>query len=131
MKIVTGDEAYVHIFEPQRKMDDKKWARRNARRPVIAKRTLSGKKVMLVLFFDIIGHIVQASVPRGRPVARTFYKRRILEKFYKYLKKCRPKTGLRGHDNAPAHTSSVVTCFFTRKKVTVLSHPPLIVRPGI
>ena len=91
MNIVTGDEAFVHIFEPQRKMDNKIWATRNARIPVIAKRTLSGKKVMLAIFFDIIGHIVQASVPRGRPVARTFYKRRILEKFYKYLKKMSTK----------------------------------------
>ena len=81
MNIVTGDEAYVHIFEPQRKMDNKIWARRNTRGPVFAKMTLSGKKVMLALFFDINGHIVQASVPRGRPVAGTFYKRRIMEKF--------------------------------------------------
>ena len=65
MIIVTGDEAYVHIFDPQRKMDDKISATRNARRPVIAKRTLRGKKVMLALFFDSNGHIVQASVPRG------------------------------------------------------------------
>ena len=65
MNIVTGDEAYAHIFEPQRKMENKIWARRNARKPVIAKMTLSGKKVMLALFFDINGHIVQASVPRG------------------------------------------------------------------
>ena len=73
MNIVTGDEAYVYIFEPQRKMDNKILATRNAWRPVIAKMTLSGKKVMLVLFFDINGHIVQASVPRGQPVAGTFY----------------------------------------------------------
>ena len=82
---MTGDEAYVHIFKPQRKMDNKIRATRNARGPVIAKMALSGKKVMLALFFDINGHIVQASVPRGRPVTRTFYKRRILGKFYKYL----------------------------------------------
>ena len=86
MNIVTGDEAYVHIFEPQRKMDNKIWATRNACRPVNAKMTLGVKKVMLALFFDINGYIVQASVPRGRPVAGTFYKRRILGKFYKYLK---------------------------------------------
>ena len=78
MNIVTSDEAYVHIFEPQKKMDNKIWATSNARRPVIAKMTLSCKKVMLALFFDINGHIVQASVPRGRPVARTFYKGSIL-----------------------------------------------------
>ena len=64
MNIVTGDEAYVHIFEPQRKMDNKIWATRNACRPVVAKMALSGKKVMLALFFDINGHIAQASVPK-------------------------------------------------------------------
>ena len=93
MNIVTGDEAYVHIFEPQRKMDNKISATRNARRPVIAKMTLSGKKVMLALFFDSNGDIVQASVPRGRPVAETFYKRRKLGKFYKYLKKVDQRQG--------------------------------------
>ena len=65
-------------------MDNKIWATRNARTPVIAKMTLSGKKVMLALFFDINGHMVQASVPRGPQVAGTFYKHRILGKFYKY-----------------------------------------------
>ena len=91
MNIVTSDEAYVYIFEPQRKMDKKICGTRNYRRPVIAKRTLRGKKVMLALFFDIKGYIVQASGPRGRPVAGTFYKYRILGKFYKYLKKMSTK----------------------------------------
>ena len=61
MNIVTGDEAYVNIFEPQRKMDNKIWTTRNAWSPVIAKWTLSGKKVMLVLFFDMNGHIRSSS----------------------------------------------------------------------
>ena len=39
------------IFEPQRKIDNKIWATRNARRPVISKRTISVKKVMLAIFF--------------------------------------------------------------------------------
>ena len=65
MNIVTGDEAYVHIFEPQRKMDNKIWATRSDRRPVIAKMTLSGEKVMLALFFNIKRLVVQASVPWG------------------------------------------------------------------
>ena len=85
MNIATGDEAYVHIFEPKRKIDNKIWATRKARRPVIAKNALNGKKVMLALFFDTNGHIVQASVARGRPVAVTFCNRRILGKFYKKI----------------------------------------------
>ena len=127
MNIVTGDETYVHIFEPQRKLDNKILITRNAHRSVIAKRTLSVKKVMLAVFFDITWHIVQASVTRGRPVAGTFYKRSMQGKLNKYLKKCQPKTGLRRacllHDNAPPHTSSVVTDFWETRKVTVLSHP--------
>ena len=47
MNIVASDEAYFHIFEPQRKMDNKIWATRNDRRPVIDKRTLSCQNVML------------------------------------------------------------------------------------
>ena len=93
MNIVTCDEAYVHIFEPKRKMDNKIWDKKNARWPVFAKMTLSGKKVMLVLFFDINGHIVQASVRMGRQVTGTFYKRRILGKFYEYLKNVDQRQG--------------------------------------
>ena len=77
MNIVTGDETWVYIFEPQRKMD-KIRATRNIRRTVIAKRTLSFKKVMLAVFFDINGPIVQVSVPKGRTMTGLFYKRRKL-----------------------------------------------------
>ena len=118
------------FFEPQRKIDNKIWATRNARRPVIAKRTNSVKKVMLAVFFDINGPIVQISVPRGRTVTGTFYKRKLLGKLNKCFEKRRPKTGLHVggvrllYDNAPAHTSSIVIDYFETKKVTVLPHPP-------
>ena len=72
VNIVTGDETWVHCFEPQRKIDNKIWATRNARRPVIAKMTISVKKAMLTVFFDINGPIIQISVPRGRTVTGTF-----------------------------------------------------------
>ena len=65
------------------------------RRPVIAKRAISVKKVMLAVFFDINGPIVQISVPRGRTLTGTFYKRKILRKLNKCFEKRRPKTGLR------------------------------------
>ena len=110
-------------------VDNKIWATRNARKPVIAKRRMSVKKVMLAVFFDINGRMIQISIHRGRPVTGKFYKRRILGKLNKYFEKRRPKTGLRGvrlpHDRAPAHTSRVVTDFFLEtEKVKVLPHPP-------
>ena len=108
------------FFEPQRKICNKIWATRNARRQLIAKRTISFKKVVLAVFFDINGPVVQVSVPKGRTVTGAFHKHRILGKLNKYFEKRRPKTGLKGirllHDNAAAHTSRVVTDFWTRKK---------------
>ena len=50
----------------------------------------------------------------------TFYKRQILGKLKKCFEKRRTKTGLRGvrlfHDNAPAHTSSIVIDYLETKK---------------
>ena len=43
------------FFLPQRKIDNKIWATRNARRPVIAKRTISVKKAMLAVFLTSTG----------------------------------------------------------------------------
>ena len=93
MNKVTGDETYVHIFEPQRKMDNKIWTTRDAHRSVIAKRTLSVTKVLSAVFFDITGHIVQASVSRGHPVAGIFYKCRMHGKLNKCLKNVNQRQG--------------------------------------
>ena len=42
---VTGDETWVHYFEPIRKVSDKIWATKHSKRLIIAKRSLSAKKV--------------------------------------------------------------------------------------
>ena len=65
VNIVTGDETWVHFFEPQRKIDNKIWATRNARRPVIAKGQSVLRRLCWLYFFYINGPIVQISVPRG------------------------------------------------------------------
>ena len=133
MNKVTGDETYVHIFAKEI-MDNKIWTTKNAHRSVFVKRTLSAKKVMLAVFFDINGHVVLASVPRGRPVAGTFYQHRILGKLYKYLNNVDQRQCLEElvyyHDKALAHTSSVVTVFGNEKGDSAYPST-LIARPGI
>ena len=39
--VVTGDETWVHYFEPVRKVSNKIWATKHSKRPIIAKRSLS------------------------------------------------------------------------------------------
>lgn len=125
---VTGDETWVHFFEPQRKVNNKIWATKNARRPCIAKRLQSSKKVMYAIFFTPYATIAQVAVPKGRSVTGLTYKNCILKKVKKHFVKRRPKSGLKGvkllHDNAPCHKSKVVTDFLNKEKVKVLPHPP-------
>ena len=42
--IITGDETWVHFYEPKRKMQNKIWATKGGKRPCIAKRTMSIQK---------------------------------------------------------------------------------------
>ena len=39
--VVTGDETWVHFYEPQRKVRNKIWATKSTKRPCIARRTIS------------------------------------------------------------------------------------------
>ena len=43
-------ETWVHYFEPVRKVSNKIWATKHSKRPIIAKRSLSTKKVLYAIF---------------------------------------------------------------------------------
>ena len=49
--VVTGDENWIYYFEPVRKFSNKIWASKHSRRPIIAKRSLSARKVWYAIFF--------------------------------------------------------------------------------
>lgn len=101
---ITGDETWVHYFEPKSKQSNRVWASRNARRPVIAKRTQSVKKMMYVIVFTDKGPALQIPIPKGKSVTAKFYKNVVLKKLEKYFLKRRPCTGMKYinllHDNA-------------------------------
>ena len=96
--------------------------------PIIAKRSLSTKKVLYAIFFSGEGVAIKVLVKRGKSITGKYYKDVVLKKLKKYYQKRRPATGFKHvcllHDNAPAHTSAIVTAFLKKEKVTVLPHPP-------
>ena len=61
---VTGDETWVHYFEPVRKVRNKIWATKHTKRPKIAKRTLSAKKVLYAIFFSGEGVAIKVPVKK-------------------------------------------------------------------
>ena len=126
--VVTGDETWVHYFEPVRKVSNKIWATKHSKRPIIAKRSLSTKKVLYAIFFSGKGVAIKVPVKKGKSITRKYYKDIVLKKLKTYYQTRRPATGFKHvrllHDNAPAHTSAIVTAFLKKEKVTVLPHSP-------
>ena len=64
--VVTGDETWVHYFEPVRKVSNKIWATKHSKRPIIAKRSLSTKKVLYAIFFSGEGVAIKVPVKRAK-----------------------------------------------------------------
>ena len=125
--VATGDETWVHYFEPVRKVSNKIWATKHSKRPIIAKSSLSTKKVLYAIFSGE-GVPIKVPVKKGKSITGKYYKDVVLKKLKKYYQKRRPATGFKHvrllHDNAPAHIPAVVTAFLKKEKVTVLPHPP-------
>ena len=124
--VVTGDETWVHYFEPVRKVSNKIWATKHNKRPITAKHSLSTKKVLYAIFSGE-GVAIKVPVKKGKSITRKYYKDVVLKKLKMYYQKRCPVTGFKHvrllHDNAPAHTSAIVTAFLKKEKVTVLPHP--------
>ena len=78
--LLTDDETWVHMFEPQRRADNKQWKRKDQKRPCIAKRTISSKKMLYSIFFNSSGPVVLVPCPSGHIVTVRFYKNSVLKK---------------------------------------------------
>ena len=119
-KVITGDETWVHYFEPVRKVSNKIWATKHSKRPIIAKRSLSAMNVLYAIFFSCEGVAINVPVKKGKSITGKYYKDVVLKKLKKYYQKRRPTTGFKHvcllHDNAPAHTSGIVTAFLKKEK---------------
>ena len=73
--VVTGDENWVYYFEPVRKVSNKIWATKHSRRPIIAKQSLSTKKVWYAIFFAGEGVAIKVPVEKGKKHQRKVLQR--------------------------------------------------------
>ena len=125
--LLTGDETWVHMFEQQRRADNKQWKRKDKKRPCIAKRTISSKKMLHAIFLNSSRPVVQVPCPSDHTVTGRFYKNSVLKKVKEFYNKKRPSKEWSGdlllHDNASSY-KCVVKSFLASEKVKVLNHPP-------
>ena len=72
--VVTGDETWVHYFEPVRKVSNKNWATKHSKCPIIGKLALSEKQVLYAIFFSGEGVTIKVQVKKGKSITGKYYK---------------------------------------------------------
>ncbi len=133
-KVITMDELWFSLFEPETKQGSSQWLQKGSLRPQKALRSRSTRKTMLVLFFDTLGVVHLKFVP-PRQIVKTEYWLEIMRRFRDSVHRKRPvmwKGGFDGAtdrdfrlhlDNAPAHMSVPSLAFYGENDVKLLSHP--------
>ena len=71
--IVTGDESWVHFYEPERKRQSMEWCHTLSPKPKKVRAQRSAGKVMLTFFWDYNGPILEHHIPRGSTVTSATY----------------------------------------------------------
>ena len=111
------------MFEPQRRADNKQWKRKDKKRPCIAKRTISSKK-MYAIFFNSGGPVVQVPCPSGHTVTGRFYKNSVLKKVKEFDQAKDGQESTFYMTTPPLISVRLLSLFLASEKVKVLNHPP-------
>jgi [histone H3]-lysine36 N-dimethyltransferase SETMAR len=126
-QIVTGDETYIHYFQPTTKRESSQWLPPGSRPPLKAMKRLSTKKNMALIFWDRKGVLLTHYYRKGSTMTGARYAK-ILEKLKKSIQKKRGEMWEDGvfllHDNAPSHTSKLSQKAISDLGFIQLSHPP-------
>jgi histone-lysine N-methyltransferase SETMAR len=127
-RIVTCDECWVHYFQPETKRASKEWRHSSSPKPKKFRTTRSAGKLMLTLFWDYKGPILEHYMPRELTINSESY----CDLLQNHLKpvirsKCRGLLSsdvLLQHDNARPHTARATANKITYLRLECISHPP-------
>ncbi len=126
--VVTGDESWFSVLEPEHKQQSCKWMGPNEKRPKKALRSRQAHKTMMEVFFDDQGIVHLEFLPPKMTVTSKVYIG-ILGCLHETIQRKRPQLWMNNsyqllHDNAPAHKSVKTFAAMTETSMTVVRHPP-------
>lgn len=64
-KIVTGDESWIHHYDPESKIQSMQWIPKGGSGPIKAKSSRSAGKVLATIFWDSKGVLMEDYIPTG------------------------------------------------------------------
>lgn len=125
--LVTGDETWVHHYDPESKIQSMEWRATGSSGPVKAKTVKSAGKVFATVFFDHEGVLLCDFLSKGTTMNALRYVE-VLEKLRYNIRNRRRGKLSQGlfllHDNAPAHTAKMVKAAIQPTGLAELNHPP-------
>lgn len=120
-KIITGDETYVHYYNPKTRGESKIWVFENETPPTVLKKQRTLGKILYAVFFRSTGLVKAVKLEGQRTVTAKWYTTHCLPKVLEGLS----VSGLMlHHDNASSHTSSLTTQFLADNNIKIIPHPP-------
>ncbi len=127
-RVITTDEAWIYVYDPQFKQQSKKWLRAGEPRPPQVRKEMATAKIMVVTFFDARGLIYYEYVQHPLTVNQHVF-RAIFTRFHQAYMRRRPNSAIRGRhfihiDNATPHTAILTRALINQLGWTQLPHPP-------
>ncbi len=126
--VVTVDESWLYLYDPESKEQSRQWLRCDEERPQKPQRGLWTGKTMIVTFFDSQGMIYFEFVRRPQTVNQQLFQN-IIRRFHAALIVQRPHGAVQGcrfihMDNASSHTADLTLRLLRQLQLTRLPHPP-------
>ncbi len=127
-RLITTDECWVSIYEPETKQQSMHWLRDDQPCPVKAARGRALAKTMLILFFDSQGAVHIDFLPEGETVNSEYFIS-VLREVRESIRRKRPQLWQTNQfvlhmDNASCHTSGDTRLYLHKNNFEVLQHPP-------
>ncbi len=123
--VVTMDETWIYLYDPDMRAHASQWLPKGSAPPVVCKREMSTKKVLLISFFDHQG-VVHREFLRNTTVNAAIFVA-ILRRFRTSLRIRRPRM-YRSYwlhmDNASPHTALPTRNYLLQTGTQVVPHPP-------
>ena len=124
-QVITMDESWVYMYEPETKQQLIQWVAKGSACPVKFKRTRATGKVLVITFFDHRG-LIHREFLRGQTVNRYNFIQ-ILHRMRLAVIARRPRMWhnfVLHMDNVPAHRARLTKMFLQRMNIPVMPHPP-------
>lgn len=120
-KIVTGDETYVHYYDPLSPKESRIWVAEDEPIPTLVRQRRAYGKILYAIFFRSTGLVASIKLTGQDTVTAKWYTEVCLPEVFAGVN----INGLMlHHDNARPHTAKITTAFLSSKKVKIIPHPP-------